>query len=82
MELSETHAAPQDENEVKKLVNIMFAQAGLSNEDVMTFQDFRKVFVSSEYASIMQSATLSNKGVDMKDFCWTVYFRKCLFMWC
>ncbi|KAK7499705.1 hypothetical protein BaRGS_00009046, partial [Batillaria attramentaria] len=66
LELSENPNDLRDESTVAQLVDVMFREAGVEGKDTMTFEDFRKVFASREYASTLQKATLGNQGAAVK----------------
>lgn len=51
-----------EDSNVDSLVGVMFRDAGIENQDAMSFEDFRKVFTSHDYAATLQSATLSTEG--------------------
>ena len=62
MEMSENAGDVSDDSTLQQLVDVMFRQAGIEHKDEMTFEDFRRVFASKEYASTLQAATLANQG--------------------
>ena len=62
MELSENASDVSDASTLQQLVDVMFREAGIAHKDEMTFDDFRMVFASKEYASTLQAATLANQG--------------------
>ncbi|XP_041375720.1 dual oxidase 1-like [Gigantopelta aegis] len=47
-----------DDARVNELIDVMFQSAGVSDQDRMSYEDFRKVFASSEYKSTLQAASL------------------------
>ena len=43
---------------MKPLISTMYQQAGVREGTDMTFDDFKKIFSSSEYAEALEGATL------------------------
>ncbi|KAK6179799.1 hypothetical protein SNE40_012075 [Patella caerulea] len=48
-----------EDTRVDKLLDQMFQHAGIANKQHMTFDDFKKIFVSEEYSDILKNSTLA-----------------------
>lgn len=41
-------------------MDVMFRDAGIADKDTMSFEDFKKVFVSKEYESTLHAASIAD----------------------
>jgi hypothetical protein len=55
-------AGIESDDKVQKLIQAMFDQAGIRDKQQMDFDDFCKIFASSDYGDILQDATLGLNG--------------------
>ncbi|XP_071091375.1 dual oxidase 2-like [Haliotis cracherodii] len=54
--------ASLDNTNVTNLMEVMFRDAGIADKDTMSFEDFKKVFVSKEYESTLHAASIADGG--------------------
>ena len=51
--------AKLDDARVNELIDVMFNESGVSDQNRMSYEDFRKVFELPEYKSTLQAASLA-----------------------
>lgn len=51
-----------DDKKMEELVTSMYKAANISYGSDITFEDFKKIFASDEYAGTLQKATLNLDG--------------------